>query len=85
MSDNNDNRLSAAYSVAEAELYQAATLTSGEFAVFMEEGDAGKEKLGAVVAKRRGWFGAEFSNIEQKKDGSARIVYRRVDSRHKAG
>lgn len=75
MSDNNDNRLSAAYSNAEAERYQGVTLSAEQFQEF---NDQARDNLAQMVCTRRGWKVAEFAGVEQKKDGTVRVLYRKI-------
>jgi hypothetical protein len=76
--DNNENRLSAAYSVAEAERFQGVTISDEQFKLFDE---VARDRLAEIVCKRRGWLYAEFAGVEQKKDGTVRVLYRKLDVR----
>jgi hypothetical protein len=75
MSDN-DNRLSAAYTNAEAERYQGVTISSEDFQGFNE---TARDNLAKIVCERRGWKAAEFAGVEHKRDGNVRVVYRKLD------
>ena len=76
MSEQDGNRLSAAYSVAEAERFQGVTLTAEQYAEFTDEA---RDNLAKIVCERRQWRFAKFYGVEQRKDGTVRVMYRRLD------